>query len=285
MKSENHICFSKERYPALWRYILENNVKADYRDGEDIVAIDIYSTDPHWDWVGEYVEKMNVFCLRDIIYSKEELQQAQRLAVRTIWRYGYPEPQNDYRYVDITYDKTNYCTRCGIGLRQKDAFRMAKAPKWGRRHFYAPFWVEDELFISETAKMALENAKITGISFREVKNKKGSEYLPDTWQLYIEHKANPGLIPDEGYIQTVNICSLCGSVKYGATRENGSMQRFKKKAFDYAPDVVKTYEVFGGMHMVAIHEIIVSQKFYQTVADKNLDKSLRFYPIELVEDK
>lgn len=282
MEVDNHVAFSKERHPALWHYILENNIKADHRDEEDIAAIDMYSSDPHWEWIGKYVKEKNVHCLRDLVYSRTELREAQWMSVRTTWRYGYPEPSAGYKFEDITYDKTNYCTICGVGLKQKDLFRLKKSPNWGRRHFFAPFWIEDELFMSETAKSVLHNAGITGVSFREVRNKKGSGQLPETWQLYIQHNTNPGLVLDKSYVAAVNTCPSCGRIKYGTTRENGSMQKFKKEALDYVPDVVKTYEVFGGMPLVAAQEILINQKAYRAIADNKLDRGLMFYPIELI---
>lgn len=282
MEIDNHVAFSKSKHKLLWEYIVQNSIKADHREDEDIAAVDMYSSNPHWVWIGNYVKAYNVHCLSEPIYNSNELRNAQWMMVRTTWRYGYPEPSSNGSYVDIVYDKASYCGECGAGLKQKAAFCLKKKPNWGRRHFYAPFWIEDELFISDKVKEIFINARITGISFWEVRNKNGDEILPETWQLYICNKTCGGLIVDTDYIRHVSDCPVCGKTKYSAYRENATMMKFKKEALTNAADIVKTHELFGGSPLMAIHHILINQKVYRTIVDNKLDRGLMFYPIELI---
>lgn len=280
MRITNHIGFSKERYPILWKYIQDNAIPADHSDGEDIAAIDIHSEDPHWPWIMDYVATHNMLCLFDMEFTKKELREAQWLSVRTTWRYGYPEPSDGCKYENITYTKECYCSNCGTGLTQIDSFRMKTIPKWGQRHFYAPFWIEDELFISETAKKLLENSDLTGITFLPVKNKKGTEELPGVWQLSIPTILDEGLVEDDRFLKKVTLCPCCGKKKYC---QNGKAQAiYRNGIFEDAPDFVKSGDCFGGMPKISAREIIISQKAYRFLADNKLDKGLLFYPITLV---
>jgi hypothetical protein len=53
--------------------------------------------------------------------------------------------------------------------------------------------------------------------------------------------------------------------------------------FDNAPDIVKTGDYFGVEgNMSPARKIIISQKTYQTIVKYKLDRSLMFYPIDLV---
>ena len=281
MEIENYVCFFNEIHPPLLEYIVQNNVKHNSDDiGTTVFAM--YSSDPHWKWIGNYVEKHKVHCLRDLIYSKEEKDNAQWMIVRTTWRYGYPEPSTDYKYEDIVYSKDNYCDKCGAGLKQKDSFRFKKVPNWGRRHFYAPFWIEDELFVSEAVKDIFINANITGISFREVKNKKGDSALQGIWQMYIENMLQPAFVEHNEYIEKISVCPDCARKKYLLQSVTGKTEQYKKEAFANASDIVKGYEIFGGMPLIAGHKIIINQKTYRAIADNKLDRGLMFYPIELV---
>lgn len=279
MRTTAHIGFSKARKPGLWEYIQANNIPADHAEGEDIAAIDIHSEDPHWPWIMDYVATHNMMPLFDLEFTKKELREAQWLSVRTTWRYGYPEPSNKYGYEEITYTKNSYCSHCGTGLNQIDSFRFKKIPKWGQRHFYAPFWIEDEFFISETAKGMLENSALSGISFLPVKNKKGTEELPGVWQLVIPTVLDEGLIEVESSLECVSLCPHCGKKKYC---ENGkSKTMYRKSIFDDAPDFAKSGDYFGGMPKSASRQIIISQKAYRFLADNKLDKGLLFYPLDL----
>lgn len=280
MRITAHIGFSKTRRPIFWKYIQDNRIPADHSEGEDVAAIDIHSEDPHWPWITDYAATHNMVCLFDMEFTKKELREAEWLSVRTTWRYGYPEPSDDYKYKDITYTKDSYCNNCGTGLTQIDCFRIKKTPKWGQRHFYAPFWIEDEFFISETAKALLEHSNLNGITFLPVKNKKGTETLADVWQMVIPTVLEDGLIEDDSFLKKVTLCPCCGKKKYC---KNGKAKvMYYKRIFQGAPDFIKSGDCFGGMPKSSCREIIISQKAYRFLVDNKLDKGLLFYPIALI---
>lgn len=61
-------------------------------------------------------------------FTKAELDESFLLAKKTPVSHGYPMPDMDFGYRDITYDLSDYCASCGVGLRQKDAFQIKSVP-------------------------------------------------------------------------------------------------------------------------------------------------------------
>ena len=286
MEIQKHIFFIKNEAPELYDYIIKNKIKCKCSEGiaagDVFVSLDIYESNQHWNYIEKYCDIHNVGkpIRSETIFSKNELNNAQWLTLRSKWHNGYPQPEAAFGYKkDITYSNDKHCSTCGDGLKQIDSFRLKKQPNWGNKHFFMLNWVFDELFVDGVAKNILEKEGITGISFLEVKNKKGTEVFEDTYQMIIHNRLKPGLITERRSIDDIYVCAECGVPKYHPT--GMGMLAFKKEIFEGAPDVVKTAEIFGWGH-AAPTEIIVSQKVYQTITKNRLDRSLVFEPIELV---
>lgn len=277
----NHVGFSKIMHAELWQYVREHNIPATHKDDEHIASFELYSSDPRWPWIAAYLEKKNLRCVSDTIFTKEELLNAQWMRVRSIWRTGYPEPMDGYQYTSITYSRDNYCEECGIGLKQIDSFRMKKVPSWGRKNFFSLFWVDDELFVSQAAKNAFEKDGITGITFLPVKNRKGTEELSGVFQLKIQNNLEEGLVACSENLCSSVVCPKCGRRK--SLGNEGCLLAFRKQIFDAATDITKTGDYFGAAgNKAPAQEIIINQKTYQTIVQNKLDSNLMFYPIELV---
>lgn len=277
MEINRHIAFRNNDATELVIYLQNNNISYDI--GKDFSSIDIYESNPHWKHISEIVRNKDLFNFTETIFSKEELQKAEWLRVRSQWHYDYPQPENAFKYETITYTREIYCQKCGCGLKQIDSFRMKKAPKWGTRHFLMVNWIADELFVSETAKTILQNEGFSNISFLNVKNKKGTELLSNIYQMAIHSFLENGFVEHQERLHEVLICPQCGSKKY---HPNGiGMYAFKKNIFENAPDIVKTSDWYGWGRS-ASHLILIRQKVYQCIIKNHLDKSLVFEPIELI---
>lgn len=281
MEIDNHVGFSKVLDPELWKYIQSHNIPVNGREDEHVASIDMYSSNLHWPNIEAILKKNKGHWQSDTIFTKDELAQAQWMRVRTIWRTGYPQPMNGFGYQTITYTRDHYCDKCGIGLEQVDAFRIQKVPAWGRRHFLAPFWVEDELFVSEAVKNAFQDTGITGVAFTEVRDRTGKKVLDGVYQLRILNVLEKGLENSPENLRSCSICEKCGRSK---SRSNvGIRVQYNSSVFDNAPDIVKTGDYFGVEgNMSPARKIIISQKTYQTIVKYKLDRSLMFYPIDLV---
>lgn len=271
------IPFRTDSHPELIRYLKNNGLPFD--EGETISAVEILESNPHWPWILDYANRNDKRIYSDTLFSAHELENAKWLAVRSKWRNGYPQPEGNFGYERITYSCENHCGDCGTGIYQVDSFRIRKTPNWGKRHFMMLNWVPDELFLDDMAVTVLRNADLRGLEFRNVKNTRGTEILPNVNQLVISTVLPEGIVSDRCSIDDIYECANCGIKKYHPS--GIGMYAFKKEIFEGAPDIVKTEEVFGWGH-VAPRLIIMSQKMYQVIAQNKLDRALVFEPLELV---
>ena len=271
-----HICFRADEAPKLIQYLESNHIP--FSSGEIIWSADILQSDPHWPVISHFMNEYDLFIMPETIFTPEELSAAEWLSIRSEWRAGYPQPEGNFGYEEITYKKDHYCDCCSCGLEQIDCFRIKKAPKWGKRSFFQLNWVGDELFVSNRARQFLEQKNITGISFKEVTNKTGTEIFPDVQQMFIHNLLSKGIVENNASIKKSYVCPKCGSKKYIGS--GVGMMQFHKEIFTNAPDVVKTAEIFGDGHY-ASRMILIRNHVYQILTENLLDSSLIFEPIEL----
>lgn len=279
MEIKNHIGFRNDEASELILYLFTNGIKFDYDEGCSISSLDIYESSPHWPVIAGYIQKYQLLSISETVFTKTELAQAEWLTLRSKWRNGYPQPENDYKYETITYTRDTYCPVCGCGLVQADAFRLKSAPKWGQRHFFELNWIGDEVFASETAKSILEENHISGVEFSVVKSKKGDQIFPNVYQLKISSLADCGLVEEKTGLKHISRCSHCGEIKYTANGRGPLV--FLQKTFENTPDVVKTCEYFGWGHY-ASRKIIISQHVYRIICANHLDRGLVFEPVKLI---
>jgi hypothetical protein len=277
MEINKHVCFRLDEAPRLINYLQQNNIE--YEMGEIISSIDLYESSPHWAHISECVEQEKLLCHSETVFTKQELQNAEWLTMRSQWRFDYPQPEGDFDYENITYTRQNYCPECSSRLVQVNPFRIKNPPKWGRRHFAELNWVGDELFVSDTAKSIFEGHNISGISFMKVQDKAGKEFFTDISQLIIHNIIDEGLFESKASIREINTCPNCGITKY--LLSGIGMLAFQRKIFDNQPDIVKTGDLFGSGHYAA-RTIVVRQTVYQTIIQNNLERGLVFEPIELL---
>lgn len=59
------------------------------------------------------------------------------------------------------------------------------------------------------------------------------------------------------------------------------MLTFKKEIFANAPDIVKSFEIFGD-RLYAARVILVNHKAYDVITKNKLDRNLEFAPLKLI---
>ena len=125
------------------------------------------------------------------------------------WANGYPMPDSDKSYLHTTYDNTVYCTTCGLGLRQKEPFRLKKAPNWsGHKSIFFLNWVFDELFARKDVYESL--FKPAGIQCEKVLLYKKDKIIEDTVQLIIPDATSDLHLEDYTY----QICKVCNRKRF-----------------------------------------------------------------------
>ena len=279
MDINKHIAFMVKKHYEFYQYLSHNDFKFSGKEDDLCVSLDILESDSKWKLIEDYVQK-NITVLETPVFSKEELCAAEWLKVRSKWHNGYPQPEADYKYEKgITYTRENFCENCGRGLYQIGDFRISKQPNWGRRYFFMLNWVFDEMFVSNTTRHFLEKNNVSGLHFREVKNKCGDVIFEDVWQMEIPYTLQPGIVPMKPMIENVYICPVCGGVKYH-TKGVGILT-YKREVFEGAPDFVKSEEIFG-YNLWSAREIFIKQSVYKMLTENKMDRSLVFEPIQLV---
>ena len=112
-----------------------------------IAVCDVAEDDPQWETVRHLLKKYETMDIPFTKFSDSELSNAKHLAMGSSWHHGYPQPEDDFGYMQLTYDLRDYCEHCGIGAKQISPFRMKKSPNWGRRSILQMNWLFDEYFV------------------------------------------------------------------------------------------------------------------------------------------
>lgn len=178
--------------------------------------------------------------VKDYVISKfteEEENDAKRLVYAGVWANGYPMNDYDRSYLKTTYDDSNFCNICGMGLIQKEPFRMKKAPNWGgSKKMFSLNWVYDELFVKKEVYEIVFKSK--GIKCEKVLLYKKETVIEDTVQLILPVTDVP--LNLEGY--SYEVCKDCNRLRYDLINK-GFFPSFKADVGN-AP-IFKSKEWFG----------------------------------------
>jgi hypothetical protein len=185
-------------------------VNVEFFDGRGTVrnhfVLDIAESDPSWTGVQKWISKRPHVDSVSPSFSEAEVGAARWLQLFSDWHHGYPQPDDDFGYLDLTYDLSAYCSTCGIGAVQKAPFRMRREPRWGRRGILQLNWVFDEFFVTPGVWATVFEPR--GITCRPVLKRGGAE-LDTVVQLDIAEQVS---------IRTVGLdaeaCPACGRFKY-----------------------------------------------------------------------
>ena len=69
-------------------------------------------------------------------FTAREKRQADFLEMGTTWNWDYPKPEKDFGYIGVTYDVTDYCSKCGVGAKQIAPFGAGRNSPFGRKVYY-----------------------------------------------------------------------------------------------------------------------------------------------------
>jgi rRNA maturation protein Nop10 len=197
-------------------------------------VFEVKESQESWPDMAKWIIKRDAFDMVRTEFSNNEISDADWLAINGNWHNGYPQPDEDnFGYRAVTYDLSNYCPSCGIGMKQCAPFRMKAEPKWGRRQVMQLNWVFDVFFVSP--EFWAKVFQPFGIGCREVLKTNGQK-LETIVQLVVEEEAD---IRTDGL--TEEKCSTCGQVKYNF------VTRGKSPALVSKPIVhmIKSTQYFG----------------------------------------
>ncbi|MCM4166057.1 MULTISPECIES: hypothetical protein [unclassified Arenibacter] len=194
----------------------------------------------------------------------------------TTGQFGYPQPENDFGYLELTYEPNIGCPTCHIGIKQNNPFRFKNEPKAKNSQFIGLNWVFDKIFVREPVKTEFEKNGITGISFSRPIFHKSEKELESIYQLHVDTILPEALISnnltsekceypkEESAIKFLKAMDsplvkgpFCGQIKYNFPQ--GKKMTFDIEPFKNLPDFVRTFEWFGS-GASANRPILISEK-------------------------
>ena len=151
------------------------------------------------------IGKYNLHIYDSVYFSNSEILSSDYCVLTWLGSAcGYPKPDSNFGYINLTYDISHYCPNCGNGLVQKAPFRIGKIPN---KKLSGIGWVYDEIFVQKDAYD--EFFKPFGISFwNTIRAKQG--VLDNLVQLKIPVTEELLDMTDTEY----TICKRCGKKKY-----------------------------------------------------------------------
>ncbi|MBE6327782.1 MAG: hypothetical protein E7077_12150 [Bacteroidales bacterium] len=213
--------WSKYQVDVLQKYGLMTDVGCDtFFVEEETLDKNIFQLFKEW----------KVLVTRVVEFEKKEILDSAFCLIDQCREFGYPMPDDDFGYKELTYSITNeYCERCDIGKHQKDDFRIKNLPK---AKFWSLGWVYDEFFVDKAIYEAV--FRPFGVACRSVKNYKKETVIDSIVQLVIPDTDQPLDLSEYEY----EICPVCGKIKYHAAvkgffpiQENPTLHMYKSKEY------------------------------------------------------
>ena len=217
------------------------------------------------------------------IYSEEERRCAPWLGVRSIA--GKVKTPDGFRCKKqcILPDRPDW--RNAVHRIYDDSFQIGPPVKWGRNAIAASEWCDTMLFCSESTKKILSAENLRGLQFDSVHSKKRPDPMPDVFHLSSFYE-----IPDDSFVGLSycrnHTCPVCGMKMLMPT--DGRMQYgIRKGRLDSQVDVYNSPPLFlgrfeDGEPVDGLSRLIISQRFYRALVDKQLDRALVFTPLQEV---
>lgn len=202
-------------------------------------------------------------------FTKKEILSANYCIIKSWNSFGYPMPDNDMGYLYNTYDTNKMCDECGIGLIQKDDFRVRKVPKYP---FWGLGWIFDEFFVRTDLYEKI--FKPLGIECRPLRKYKDDSIIDSYVQLVIP-------VIDEPLDLLTYDSELCP--KCGMTKNNPKTHGYYPLQETPLPYIYKSKEYFGSGFR-AFRRIYVSSYLRDMMIEKGMMRCRYFVPCAKSEE-
>ncbi|HEY6726435.1 MAG TPA: hypothetical protein VI197_20505 [Polyangiaceae bacterium] len=226
--------------------------------GNAFVAFDVTEGHSNWIQIRTLLQRWDISggAVRTK-FSNAEIAAASWLELGA-WHHGYPQPNEGvFGYRQATYDLTDWCEQCSVGMTQRASFQMKGEPTWGRNSMLQLVWVYDEIFVKPELWTSV--FKPHGIGCRVVMNTKGAE-LKTVVQVLIEEEV--GIVTDGLPFEE---CMRCRRAKYLPITRGA----FPSLTSGPSQAIVKTKEYFGSGGQ-ANKRVLVSRDLARALAAGNV---------------
>ena len=277
MKVIHRIFFNTTGRGKVIKQFRKLGIKMKGVEGKKIVLwnyFDISEDDPLWPNVKEILLSAGIGTEPSrTVFTKKEIMSAEWVLVQPDFLFGYPMPDIDGGWRNISFNPQKECPECGIGIEQIAPIHLKREPKSHKNNFMGTFWTYD-LFTRPEVFDIMSEKGIQGVEPMEAIHHTSKTPLKTIKQLKIlkEHCA---CIIDDNLVRDKR---PCGHVKYNVLTRG--MMKFSGDAFGQMPDLIRTYEWFGSGHS-AFQLVLASAKFVQVYME-NKWKGLSLAPIKLI---
>ncbi len=217
-------------------------------------SFQIRESDPRWPDVETLVKEYKAVDIARTEFSTEECKRAEYLALQPTWHYGYPMPDEENFGYLRGFDLTEYCSECGIGLRQIAPFQMKGAPKWGTRSIVQLNWVFDEYFVKPELSTTIFEP--LGIGFVPVLSSRNQNVIDSVVQLKVEPLVELDLA-DAAF----EVCRRCRRKKYLPIARG-----FAPKPISTTDHTMMKSQEYFGSGASAFRMVFVSNRLYESLS-------------------
>jgi len=218
-----------------------------------------------WSTLEPFIQKWDAVDVVSSKFTRAEINLAKYLRMCASWHWGYPQPDNDFGYLEQCFDLSDYSAQSGIGKVQKAPLRMKGEPRWGKKHILQLNWLFDIFFVQP--QVWQDVFKPFGVACSPVVDHATGHELKTVVQLEPQDaiSLNVDGLPHEQCLET-NILKYPPVVK-------GFFPRPRKETDKH---YVVSEEYFGSGHS-ASKAVIVSSDLHKALVAKKL-KGANFVP-------
>lgn len=265
MRIKHHFGFrvTEEQRSAFREAGLELPGGIELPRGGVMTSFEIAEDDPRWEKVVFLTNKFQIFGYASTQFSDDELASARSVGLVATGHHGYPEPSENNGYLTATFDLSNYCKTCGIGLKQVAPFRLKNRPRLGKSVLQLN-WLFDEFFVTpEVWESVFEKH---GVRCRPVVLDKTGAVIETVVQLEVQQFPEVNL---DG--RDFEVCLDCGRKKYKPSFRGF----FPQPSANDAP-IFKSSQYFGNGRL-AFKSVMVANALYRGMREAKL-RRINFYP-------
>lgn len=208
------------------------------------------------------------------IFSEEEVENAELLRMIPRSYCGYPKPDSDNRYREVSYDLNTRCKKCLQGSIQNKPFHILK-PKMGKKDIMGLHWVY-EFIITTRFKQLIEQERLTGCEFWPVIDYRSKTEVEGVHQLFVTGTM-PCMSEKANVVQAKDVVACeCGKLGYTIS----GMYTYDREMLSNISDFNKMIEWLGGAYSTW-QAIIVTKRVYDLIKQHKI-RDVWFKPVAVV---
>ncbi len=214
----------------------------------------------------DFFDSWSITGIKYPLFTKKELKESLLSAKSGGHNHGYPMPDMNGGYLELTYDLSDYSKNSGIGKKQKNAFRLKNVPKAGKKRMFGVGWIFDEYFVD--IELYNEVFRPLGIKSRPILKYKKDIPFDTHVQLVLEETEETLDLKDN----PIETCQETGRWKYQPMPQ-GFYPRYK----NIIAPIFKSKEWFGS-GAEAHKRIFITQELREKLIEMKIEKPQWYIP-------